>query len=85
MSTDTDLTDAQKQALKENADDLEQFRQQLDEVRDRARSRLERVGLVTGPDAPNCLVCTICEGWKQGAAGSTCANCAHGFHAHNVK
>ncbi|MFF3085411.1 hypothetical protein ACFVRB_10215 [Streptomyces nojiriensis] len=83
MGINTDLTEAQKQALKENADDLEQFQHQLDEVHKRARSRLESAGLVTGLDTINCLICVACEGWKSGDDGK-CANCPHGFFSHNV-
>ncbi|MFF4268169.1 hypothetical protein ACFY7Y_31175 [Streptomyces virginiae] len=69
MGVNTDLTEDQKRALKENADDLEQFQSHLDEVHERARSRLERAGLVTGLDNINCLICVACEGWKPGDDG----------------
>ncbi|MGZ9928591.1 hypothetical protein ACXNSR_01735 [Streptomyces sp. NC-S4] len=83
MGLNTDLTEGQKQALKENADDLEQFQHQLGEVHSRARSRLESAGLVTGLDTINCLVCVACEGWKTGDDGK-CANCPHDFFSHNI-
>ncbi|WP_327740407.1 hypothetical protein OG749_41410 [Streptomyces nojiriensis] len=83
MGIKTDLTEAQKQALKENADDLEQFQHQLEEVHKKARSRLESAGLVTGLDIINCLICVACEGWKRGNDGK-CANCPHGFFSHNI-
>ncbi|MFJ7158692.1 hypothetical protein ACIQUQ_27640 [Streptomyces sp. NPDC101118] len=83
MGLNTDLTEAQKRALKENADDLEQFRRQLDEVHERARSRLESAGLVPGLDALNCLICVVCKGWKSGPGGK-CANCPHDLFSHNI-
>ncbi|MFG2332769.1 hypothetical protein ACGFMM_24495 [Streptomyces sp. NPDC048604] len=84
MGFTTDLTEAQKQALKENADDLEPLQRQLDEVHKRARSRLENAGLVTGLDTINCLICVACEGWKSGGDDGKCANCPHTFFSHNV-
>ncbi|MFE5625946.1 hypothetical protein ACFQ8S_28290 [Streptomyces virginiae] len=83
MGLNTDLTEDQKRALKENADDLEQFQRQLDEVHKRARSRLESAGLVIGLDTINCLICVVCEGWKTGEDGK-CANCPHDFFSHNI-
>ncbi|MET9728210.1 hypothetical protein [Streptomyces zaomyceticus] len=83
MALITDLTEAQKRALKENADDLEQFQRQLDEVHKKARSRLESAGLVTGLDTINCLVCIACDGWKVGKDGK-CANCPHTFFSHDI-
>ncbi|WP_160159833.1 hypothetical protein [Streptomyces sp. WAC05374] len=84
MGLNTDLTEAQKRALKENADDVEQFQRQLDELHKKARSRLESVGLVTGGlDTINCLVCIACEGWETGDDGK-CANCPHTFFSHNI-
>ncbi|MFE5488832.1 hypothetical protein ACFQ7Z_02505 [Streptomyces virginiae] len=83
MGLNTDLTEDQKRALKENADDLEQFQRQLDEVQKRARSRLESAGLVIGLDTINCLICVACEGWKTGEDGK-CANCPHDFFSHNI-
>ncbi|MET9655162.1 hypothetical protein ABZZ44_33475 [Streptomyces sp. NPDC006460] len=83
MGINTDLTEAQKRALKENADDLEQFQRQLDEARKKARSRLESAGLVTGLDTINCLLCVICVGWENGDDGK-CANCPHGLFSHNI-
>ncbi|MFF5363717.1 hypothetical protein ACFY4I_30695 [Streptomyces scabiei] len=84
MGISTDLTENQKRALKENADDLEQFQRQLDEVHKRARSRLESAGLTSGLDTINCLICVACVGWKTGEHGK-CANCPHTFFSHNVK
>ncbi|MFD4241010.1 hypothetical protein ACFWP3_05330 [Streptomyces sp. NPDC058525] len=83
MGLNTDLTDAQKRALKENSDDLERLQNQLDEVRRTARSRLEDAGLPMGIDTLNCLACIGCDGWSEGDDG-TCANCPHGFFSHNV-
>ncbi|MFD7322621.1 hypothetical protein ACFV9D_16260 [Streptomyces sp. NPDC059875] len=83
MGINTDLTDAQKRALKENSDDLEQMQIQVDEVRRRARSRLEDVGLASGLDTLNCLLCIACEGWESGDDG-VCANCPHRFMSHNI-
>ncbi|MFC8914847.1 hypothetical protein ACGF5F_31430 [Streptomyces sp. NPDC047821] len=84
MGLNTDLTEAQKRALKENADDLEQFQRQLDEVHKTARSRLESVGLVAGLDTINCLSCIACEGWESGGDDGKCANCPHRFSSHNI-
>ncbi|MGW6985475.1 hypothetical protein ACWGE1_39460 [Streptomyces sp. NPDC054932] len=84
VGLNTDLTEAQKQALKENSDDLEKLQLQLDEVRRTARSRLESAGLATPIDVINCLVCVACEGWSTGTDGK-CANCPHPFFSHNVK
>jgi hypothetical protein len=79
-----DLTDVQKKALKENADDLEKLQPQLDEAYERMLSRLERAGLGDGADILNCLVCNACEGWTRGSNGR-CGSCSHGWFSHNVK
>ncbi len=83
MDLNTELTDTQKRALKENSDDLEKLQSQLNEARSKARSRLESAGLATGTDVINCLACIGCEGWSAGDDGD-CANCPHGFFSHNV-
>ncbi|WP_138909465.1 hypothetical protein [Streptomyces chryseus] len=83
MDLNTDLTDAQKQAFKDNANDLEEMQYQLDEVRRKALSRLDSAGVVGGTDILNCLACIGCEGWSEGRDGR-CDNCPHGFFSHNV-
>ena len=84
MDLYTDLTDAQKEALKENADELAKLQPQLDQVREEALSRLERAGLGDGADTLNCLACIACSGWTTGDDGK-CGSCPHGWFSHNVK
>ncbi|KOW00032.1 hypothetical protein ADK65_16160 [Streptomyces sp. NRRL B-1140] len=81
MALHTHVTDAQEQAFKENADDLAQLHPQVAEVRSRARSRLESVGLA---GALNCLACIGCPGYTPGR-GDVCAKCSHDLLSHNVK
>lgn len=83
MGLSTDLTDAQRKALKENADDLDKLQPQLDEVREKALSRLESAGLGDGTDILNCLICIACTGWSRGSNGR-CGSCSHGWFSHNV-
>ncbi|WP_371579925.1 hypothetical protein [Streptomyces sp. NBC_01314] len=84
MDLYTDLTEAQKKAFKENADDLAKLQPQLDKVREEALSRLERAGLGDGTDTLNCLACSACSGWTTGEDGK-CGHCPHGWFSHNVK
>ncbi|MEV0239982.1 hypothetical protein AB0I06_08660 [Streptomyces sp. NPDC050674] len=84
MGLNTQVNEAQEQAFKENAADFAQLESQLDEVRRRALSRLESVGLTGGTDILNCLVCTVCQGWTPGD-DNKCGNCSHDWFAHNVK
>ncbi|MCX4969078.1 hypothetical protein OHA98_30795 [Streptomyces sp. NBC_00654] len=86
MNPNADLTDTQKRALKENAEDLEKVRSKLREVQENARSRLEGVGLIngSGPDL-NCLVCMNCDGFRFSRPGDPCRNCGHEFSDHNIK
>ncbi|MET9577535.1 hypothetical protein [Streptomyces massasporeus] len=84
MTLYTRLTDAQEQAFKENADDFAKLQPRLDEVRSMAMSRLDRAGLVGGPDILNCLICIACEGWTHGEDGK-CGSCSHTWFSHNVE
>ncbi|MFD8233675.1 hypothetical protein ACFV20_17580 [Streptomyces sp. NPDC059696] len=84
MSLNTYVNDAQEQALKENAADFAELEPQLNEVRRRAMSRLEKVGLVGGGDILNCLVCVVCEGWTLGD-DNKCGSCSHAWFSHNVR
>ncbi|MET9730389.1 hypothetical protein ABZZ79_06930 [Streptomyces sp. NPDC006458] len=83
MDLYTDLTDAQKRALKENADDLEKLRGQVEDVRREAMSRLKAAGLGNGTVVINCLICTVCEGWSEGD-DRKCDSCSHRWFSHNV-
>ncbi|MGW7050642.1 hypothetical protein [Streptomyces sp. NPDC054887] len=86
MDLDTELTDAQQQALRENAVELGKVRARFREVQKDARSHLESVGLVdNGIDAgQNCLVCMNCQQFEVGDDGD-CGKCGHDLFSHNVK
>ncbi|MEV3970229.1 hypothetical protein AB0K68_19100 [Streptomyces sp. NPDC050698] len=84
MGLNTQVNEAQEQAFKENAADFAQLEPQLEEVRRRALSRLENVGLAGGTDILNCLACTVCRGWTPGD-DNKCGSCPHDLLAHNVK
>ncbi|WKD31549.1 hypothetical protein [Streptomyces xanthophaeus] len=89
MTTETDLTDAQKKVLEQNGAEIGEVRAQLREVHRQARARMDAVGLTNGSGATNCLICT-CQGFTFGHSGHSddpedCGNCGHDLFSHNIK